>query len=150
MIAVLALFAAVQAAPPPIIDMHFHAMAADSMGPPGSSICAPYEGWPVRDPAKPIEAYLGEFTIAPPCRNRFVGRASDSEVRDRSLEVLRRRNITAVTSGTADLVEEFRRSAPDHVIPAISFGDGALPSIAELRSFHKAGRLKVIGELTFH
>src|SRR5690606_17300705 len=34
-------------------------------------------------------------------------------------------------------------------IPALSFGDGELPSIAELRRLHAAGQLKVLGELTF-
>lgn len=47
--AFLASFAAGAEEHAPIIDMHFHAVAADSQGPPPVAICAPYEIWPTRD-----------------------------------------------------------------------------------------------------
>ncbi len=149
-LAALALAAAQPAASsPPIIDMHFHAFPADALGPPGGSICAPYEQWPIRDPARPIEHYLRDFTGQPDCRRRLVAPMANDEIRDRGLAVLRRRNILAVASGPPHIVEEFRSRAPDRILPAIGFGDGALPAIGELRALHRAGRLRVIGELTF-
>jgi uncharacterized protein len=136
-------------AAPPIIDMHLHAIPSAEMGPPGASICAPYEEWPIRDTDAPIESYLEDFTVAPPCRERLIAPTSDAEVREETVAVLRRRNIIGVTSGPAEMVEEYRRQAPDRIIPAVSFGQGPLPPIAELRRLHAAGRLSVLGELTF-
>lgn len=136
-------------APAPIIDMHLHAIPTTEMGPPGASICAPYEQFPIRDPGAPIEAYLGEFTVTPSCRNRLIAPATDAEVRAQTIAIIRRRNIVGVTSGPAEMVEEYRQAAPERIIPAVSFGQGPLPAPAELRRLHAAGRLRVIGELTF-
>ncbi len=136
------------ATPPPIIDMHLHAEAADAYGPPGQRICAPYGPWPERDPAKPIEDYLQRFSIAPTCPRSFVGPTSDAEIRDRSIAELKRLNIVAVASGNDwKRVEEWRQLAPDRILSGLSFGDGELPTIAELRALHAAGRLKVMGEI---
>jgi uncharacterized protein len=133
----------------PIIDMHLHALAADALGPPGSSICAPYEPLPSRDPAGPITDYLRDFTIEPKCARRLIAPQTTAEIRDQSLAALKRQNIVGVTSGPPQLVEDYRARALDRIIPAISFGQGELPSIADLRALHAKGRLKVIGELTF-
>ena len=137
------------ASPLPIIDMHFHASAADSLGPPGSWICAPYEPWPIRDPAKSVEDYLRRFALEPGCPRRFKAPMTNEEIRDRSLAVLRSRNILAVASGPAERVADFHNRAPDRIIPAIAFGMGGLPTVEQLRALHREGRLKVIGELTF-
>jgi predicted TIM-barrel fold metal-dependent hydrolase len=137
------------AASPPIIDMHLHAMSADSLGPPGSSICAPYGPWPIRDPRRPVTDYLGEFTLKPKCARRLIAPQTTSEIRDQSLAALEQHNIVAVTSGPPEIVEDYRKRAPDRIIPAISFGQDKLPSVAELRALHANGHLKVIGEMTF-
>jgi uncharacterized protein len=137
-------------APAPIIDMHLHAIPSAEMGPPGSSICAPYEEWPIRDTSAAIDKYLGEFTVEPSCKNRLIAPANDAQVRQQTIAILRRRNIIGVTSGPAGMVEGYRRQAPERILPAISFGQQQpLPSPAELRRLHSAGRLRVIGELTF-
>lgn len=133
----------------PIIDMHLHAIPTSDFGPPKVSICAPYEQFPVREAAAPIEEYLGEFTIAPSCPERIVAPADDAEVRAQTIAILQRRNIIGVTSGPPEMVEAYRQAAPEHIIPAVSFGQGPLPEPAELRRLHAAGRLRVIGELTF-
>ncbi len=136
-------------APEPIIDMHFHAMGADAMGPPGSKICAPYVSLPVRDPSKGIEDYLSRFTLAPDCARSYVGPPTDQVLLSANVAKLRQRNIIAVASGSASHVEALKTAAPERVIPGLSFGDGELPAIEELRRLHSAGLLKVIGELTF-
>jgi predicted TIM-barrel fold metal-dependent hydrolase len=139
----------VAAAPPPIIDMHFHAMGADSVGPPGSKICAPYGPWPRRDTAKPITDYLQRFTIAPDCARAFTGPPTDQALLNANLAKLKRHNIIAVASGPAEHVAALHKAAPDRVIPGLSMGETRRPSIAELRRLHAAGMLKVLGELTF-
>ena len=149
LVAAMAVQASVSDTPPPIIDMHFHASAADSQGPPGSWICAPYEDWPTRDSGEPMERYLGAFAGDPDCSRRFKSAMTDQDLRDRNLAALRRHNILAVASGPAEIVAEYHSRAPDRIIPAISFGLGTLPTPQELRTLHRQGRLKVLGELTF-
>lgn len=136
--------ASAAAAQAPIIDMHLHAQSAGAQGPPGQTICAPYVNWPTRDPAEPIARYLEAFSGQPDCPRKFKASTSDSEIRDNTLAELDRLNIFAVTSGDLARVELWRKQAPERIIPAIS---GALPSIAELRRLHAAGRLQVLGEL---
>ena len=135
--------------PAPIIDMHFHAMGADAMGPPGAKICAPYGPWPIRDPSKGIEDYLTRVTIAPDCARRYVGPLTDQALLSANVGKLRQRNIIAVASGSAANVQALQQAAPERVIPALSFGDDKLPPVEELRRLHSTGRLKVMGELTF-
>ena len=137
------------AAPPPIIDMHLHAYKADALGPPGQAICAPYEHWPERNPAAPIEQYVGSVAGAPKCARMLRAPTDDAEIRDRTIAVLKRRNILGVASGEDEVVADWRARAPDRILPAISFGIADLPTVDELRALHAAGRLRVIGELTF-
>ena len=133
----------------PILDMHFHAYGADAMGPPGAKICAPYGPWPIRNPAKGIEDYLGRFTISPDCLRSFAGPPTDQALLRANVGKLRERNIIAVASGPASHVKALHNAAAERVIPALTFGDDKLPSIEELRKLHSDGLLKVIGEMTF-
>lgn len=135
--------------PPPIIDVHFHALDADAMGPPGTKICAPYSAWPVRDPSAAIEDYLTRFTIAPSCAQSFAGPLNNQALLAANVRKLREHNMIAVASGPAEVVKALRDAAPERVIPALEFGEGKLPSVDELRELHSGGLLKVIGELTF-
>jgi len=147
--AALAIFSSQAGAQPePIIDMHFHAHPADAMGPPGSKICVPYEEWPERDPSKPITDYLERFSGAPNCRRTLTGAGTDAELRTRNLAMLRKHNVIAVASGSPARVAEYARLARDRIIPGYEFGEGDLPPLEELRQLHKAGRLKVLGEIT--
>ena len=144
------LIAAAIASRPPVIDMHFHALAPDDQGPPPVVFCAPYQGWPILDTAKPVDVYLRDFVGTPNCRNRIVSPLTAGELAKRNVAALERNNVVAVASGTADRVEAMRRAAPARIIPALQFGDGAKPwpTAVEIRALHKAGRLKVLGEIT--
>lgn len=141
--------AAAAAAPrPPIIDMHLHALHADDQGPPPVSVCAPYDRMPVRDARMgPQESFAAIFKTAPPCAHPVVSAPTDDALRERSLAELRRLNITAVTSGSAELVERWRREEPKRIIPALAFNLGDAPTAARLRELHGQGRLAVIGEI---
>lgn len=126
-----------------IIDMHMHADPVDSYGP---AICAPYEGWPIRDPGKPVEAYLDRFSINPACRNLIRAPATDAALRDATLAQLVKHNMLGVVSGDAARVADWTARGHGRVIPAL--GDSwPLPPIAELRAAYKAGKLKVLGEI---
>lgn len=144
-----ALVATAASRPQPVIDMHLHALPADSYGP-GAKICAPYEEWAPRDPGKPIEPYLDWFTINPPCRRAFTAPATDAELRDRSIAALRKYGVVkAVTSGPAAFVDDWHAKDPERILHGIELGgDGVLPPIEELRRLHAAGKLTVLGEIT--
>ena len=135
-----------QNVPPPVIDMHLHAEGAAEYGPPGGKMCLPYRPFPTRDPAKPIEEYLRDFTGDPKCSRFVQAPTSDDEIRDGSLSILERRNITAVTSGELKRVADWQAKSPRRIIPAVG-NMSNLPSAAELRRLHQAGRLKVLGEI---
>jgi predicted TIM-barrel fold metal-dependent hydrolase len=147
LLAALVASAPVTAAPLPIIDVHLHAEAADEEGPPGQSVCAPYDIWPARDPGQPIQRYLDDLFKTPGCAHPIKSGATDKEVRDISIAKLELYNITAIASGMPQMVEQYRQAAPDRIIPAVYFGVTYWPTIAELRALHAQGRLKVLGEL---
>lgn len=136
------------AQPVPIIDMHLHALHADDQGPPPVVVCAPYDEMPVRDTRLDAQASFAAIFKAPPtCTHPLWSAATDDELREKSLAELRRLNIIAVTSGPAELVERWRKEAPDRIIPGLMFGAGAHPPTPDkLRRLHAEGRLAVMGE----
>lgn len=145
--AVLGATPALAAPPAPVIDMHLHALQAADQGPPPVTICAPYDDMPVRDPRWDAGRYFAETFGKARCRHPLVSAPDDDTLRARSLAYLERYNITAVTSGAADMVEAWRRAAPARIIPALMFAGADLPPIARLRELHAAGRLAVLGEI---
>lgn len=133
---------------PPVIDMHFHATPAAAMGP-GAAICSPYEGWPVRDTAKAIEAYLGDFTINPTCKVKLTARKTDEELTTANAEILRKHNIIALADGDPKQFAALQAIVPERLIPAVGV-TGAIPSpsVEQLRQLHRSGKLKSISEVT--
>jgi len=135
------------AAPPPIIDMHLHAYAADAQGPPPVTVCAPYAALPLRDARDTPEAYAAATFGHPDCPHPLVSSPTDAALRDATLAALRRYNITAVASGPARLVAEWTKAAGGRIVPGLEFGVTDAPPVAELRRLHAAGQLKVLGEI---
>ncbi len=138
-----------QETPPPIIDMHLHALSADSQGPPPQVICAPFETLPVRDTRLSWMQVFAGIAADPPCSNPLVSPESDDEIMRRSLEILERRNIIGVTGGPLEIVERWEDAAPDRIIRGMSFAlsQGA-PTPEEIRELFEAGRIEVLAEVT--
>ena len=133
----------------PVIDMHLHAYAVDSQGPPPLGLCAPFRAFPPWDQRTPYpKAFVAQLK-APPCPDPIWSPLTDTALRRRTLSELERYGIIAVTSGPADKVAEWQREAPNRILPALEFQLGPdSPSIEDLRRLHKAGRLVVLGEVT--
>lgn len=134
--------------PLPIIDVHLHAQRANQNGPLPVPICAPFPFWPDRDPgASPLD-YGTNFRKKPVCSDPLWSPLTDAEIMNQTLEILERRNITAVTSGALDLVQQWKQAKPDRIIPALLFNakDG-LP-VDNLRQWIKEGKIAVLGEMT--
>lgn len=130
---------------PTVIDMHFHALPAASMGSINSPICAPFEDWPAYDPGSG-KSYIDVFN-AMQCSHRLISPSTDDAVKAQALAALRRWNVLAVTSGSAKRVEAWRRDAPEHILSAIGFDLDDAPPPETLRRLHAEGRLQVMGEI---
>jgi predicted TIM-barrel fold metal-dependent hydrolase len=132
----------------PIVDMHMHAFAADSMGPPPLAMCTPMPS-PAWDPAVPYGAVFMDMAKQPTCDDPVWSPETDEEVLKQTIEVMERRNIVGVLSGTPDRVAEWMAASPDRFLPGLGFqigGEREYP-LEMMRSLHKAGRLAVFAEI---
>jgi predicted TIM-barrel fold metal-dependent hydrolase len=134
---------------PPILDMHLHAVAANSQGPPPLAMCSPLQRIPAWDPSEPFGALFLEVLKNPTCDDPIWSPLTDQELMSQTLEVMERLNVIGVVSGTADRVEEWRKVAPERLIPALMFNIATDSAITpdSLRRLHEAGRLEVFGEV---
>lgn len=138
--------------PAPIVDVHLHALAADHQGPPPLAFCLPVREWPAHDPAGPyVDTFMGlqknpeQFVRG--CEDPVWSPETDEGLTDKTLEVVERRNIIGVTSGS--LTDVYRERLPQRIIPGIMFSVGNNPpTIEELRAMIESGEVQVIGEVT--
>jgi predicted TIM-barrel fold metal-dependent hydrolase len=134
---------------PPIIDMHLHALAADNQGPPPVAICTPIDPMPVWDPAEPYGKAFMDMLKQPPCENPVWSPMTDGELMTQTIDVMRRRNMYGVLSGTPEFVATWMRAAPGRFFPGLGFQLGRDHlSVDSIRALHAAGRLAVLAEVT--
>jgi uncharacterized protein len=123
-----------------------HAVKADSQGPPPLGLCtgtafpvlAPGQKWP--------DAFMA-WLKKPPCDTPIWSPMTDAELRDRTLAVMQRRNVYGVASG--GLVDDWRRTAADRIIPSLMFGLGPnSPSPERMREMFASGQYRALGEVT--
>jgi predicted TIM-barrel fold metal-dependent hydrolase len=136
-----------QSVPAPIIDVHLHANPVDAQGPPPVAICDGFDFWPTVDP-KEMADYPRRFAKEPECSRPLWSEPDQEKLMTRSIEVLRRRNIYAVTSGPADLVRKWVAFDKRRVIPALDFTlTPNAPKVAELRPLFEKKEFLVFGEV---
>jgi predicted TIM-barrel fold metal-dependent hydrolase len=138
-----------QDVPPPIVDMHLHSLHAADQGPPPLAMCAPIENIPPLDPREEWGTIRMRRLKDPPCANPIWSPTTDDELMERTLAILERRNIVAVTSGPPEVVARWRAAAPDRILPGYHFqlGPDAI-SPDSLRRLYAAGAIVVLGEVT--
>jgi predicted TIM-barrel fold metal-dependent hydrolase len=138
-----------QTRPLPVIDMHLHALAADAQGPPPVAVCLGLAGLPAWDQRMGwAQQFLG-WMKNPPCAEPVWSPASDDDLRTQTIEILNRRNIFGVLSGTPERVARWRQDARDRLIPGLGFQigrDAILPK--GMKALHGEGRLAVLAEVT--
>lgn len=134
----------------PIIDVHFHAMSADEQGPPPLAMCVSGGSLPVWDQRRPWPDTFVGWLKSPECADPVWSPKTDDELMQRSLEVLRRHHILALTSGAGEgLVERWHTAEPERVIPTLYFNLAEPhPSVETLRQWFKEGRYKALAEVT--
>ena len=133
----------------PVIDMHLHALPADHQGPPPVAICTPIDPFPAWDPAQPYGATYMAMLKHPPCDDPVWSPETDEELMLQTLEVIERRNIFGVLSGTPDRVAAWMEAAPGRFFPGLLFQlgrEGLSPD--SLRELYTEGHLAVLAEIT--
>jgi predicted TIM-barrel fold metal-dependent hydrolase len=136
-----------QPPPLPIIDAHAHASTARSQGPPPLGMCSPVDI--IRDAAVPWGAAFMAILKKPPCSNPIWSPMTDDALMNETLTIMRRRNIIGIVSGSLPLVQQWRKQAPERVIPGLQFEiqPGSLSPDA-IGKLHADGDIAVLGEVT--
>ncbi len=128
---------------PSIIDVHLHALHADSFGTPTPPVCTGD-----RDlafvPIDPKNGYNLLSTEA--CSAPMQAPQSDDQLQRDTFHQLEKYNIAAVTSGSPELVSKWREISPNRIIPGLAFNLEGAPSVETLRQLFKAGKFTVLGE----
>ena len=144
----------------PIIDMHLHALKVAEFGVglgPTPAVCSSNENivWYGWDPRKPFT--IGGSGLS--CTGaKFASPTTDEDLMRKTLAILDRYNIRAVTSGDSGLLDDVSKwhaAAPDRIIPAASFrkperGPQDRPLYrepAELRRLVAEGKIAVFAEV---
>jgi hypothetical protein len=134
-----------QPAPPPIIDMHLHAVPYASQGPPPLGFCA-NQAFPAATSGTEWPAIFMSGFKDPPCEDPIWSPESDQELRERTQVVMERRNVYGLTSG--DLVDAWKTAMPERVIPSLMFGlADTRPPIDSLRAWFQRGRYAALAEV---
>jgi uncharacterized protein len=134
--------------------MHLHALAVDALGPPPLAFDLPINEWPVHDPAEPWRDAFMRWHKSPRGPAPIWSGATEEEIRDSTIAIMERRNIFGVLSGSAERVAEWRRQAPDRIVPGLIFQVGGSPYGGsevhpdDVRTMHRDGQLAVFGEVT--
>lgn len=132
---------------PPIIDVHVHASAADSQGPPPLGLCVPGVGYPALDPRETWRDVFIAFTKKPPCANPVWSPATDHDLMQQTLDIMRRLNVIGVASGPR--LEQWLKTGTVRIIPSRGLNVAVRPPpLQELRRDLAAGKFKAIGEVT--
>jgi uncharacterized protein len=136
-----------QQRPEPVIDVHLHAMQATAQGPPPLGMCTPLANL-LLDPATAWPDAFLALLKNPPCADPIWSPLTDEELQNRTLEILERLNIYAVTSGSVEVVQRWEQAAPDRIIPGLQF-NAARPAVSpdSLRRLHETGHLEVFAEV---
>ena len=133
----------------PIIDMHLHAFPANGNGPPGQVVCAGIAADLRFDPGTSWPRKFGERMSAGNCSAPILGALTDDDVRDQTIEALRRHNARGVLSGSPEKLDNWIEAAPDLFFAGPNFGGREDdPSADQLREQFKRGELDVFAEIT--
>ncbi|MGH9777453.1 MAG: amidohydrolase family protein [Candidatus Acidiferrales bacterium] len=146
---------------PLIIDMHLHALAVDSTGPPPVALCVPMLAHvPDGDPSKPWQEKMATLLKDPPCPDPVWSPSTDRELMEQTVAVMERHNIIGALSGSPERVRQWREAAPGRFIPALRFQIGGEPpaegertgvaapiSVESFRRMVEDGEIAILGEV---
>ena len=128
---------------PPIIDVHLHALPANSFGSPTPPVCTGDKDL-VFAPIDPKNGY--SLLSMEACSAPMQAPQSDEQLQRDTLDRLDKYNIAAVTSGSPELVSKWREISPKRIIPGLAFNLHGAPSVETLRQLYRVVSLAVFGE----
>lgn len=138
--------------PPPILDVHLHALSASAFGGGPVAICAPLEQHPVWDPAQHSwEDFFAEVHVGGrACDEPLWSPETDEALMRQTIEVMERRNVYGVLSGTPERVAAWQAAAPGRFIPGLFFmlSEHAAITPDSLRRLIDTGAMEVFGEVS--
>jgi predicted TIM-barrel fold metal-dependent hydrolase len=133
----------------PIIDMHLHALPVDAEGPPPVFICAPFDYWPAWDTRLDHGDYEPSIDKHPPCAHPLKSPDSDDELMNRTLAIMRARNVVGVASGPRSAVEKWKQAGGDRILQAVYFNPAnGKPSVDDLRKLAQTTHITAFAEIT--
>lgn len=138
----------------PIIDMHLHAYPANAYGPPPVFQCIGIMGYvpPMgATPQVPAGTSIAEAaaSVPPPCPSPIWSPETDAAVMEQTLEILERRNIFGVLSGSLERMQTWGEAAPGRFLFSIPFNVGRAPiPVDSLRRLIEEGHVAVLGEVS--
>lgn len=102
------------------------------------------------DPAEPYGATLMAMMKQPTCADPVWSPETDEEVMRQTIEVMERRNIVGVLSGTPERVATWMEAVPERFIPGLGFNVGREAALTpdSLRRLVESGTVKVLAEVT--
>src|SRR5713226_945970 len=129
--------------PPPIIDMHLHALPAKGW-PGGPSFICPGMDFAAFDPkGKWDPDHWWES-----CPNPLYPAATDEQLLREILAVMDRYNVVlAATSGPLEHVRRYRQAAPKRMLPGLNTAVGNLGTPDSLRQLVREGEVAILGEI---
>ena len=134
--------------PPPIIDMHVHALRLGAFtalggGQPPIPHCVPMTDMAVPDSGR---RWMDVFASREAKCRAFWSPATDDAVREQTLAIMKRRNVYGVVSGSEARL--YRDAASDRVIASLSFPGGPTPPpVDAVRHALTTGGFAVLGEV---
>ena len=138
--------------PPPILDVHLHALSVSAFGEGPVAICAPLEQHPVWDPAQHSwEDFFAEVHVGgKACDEPLWSPETDEALMRQTIEVMERRNVYGVLSGTPERVAGWQAAAPGRFIPGLFFmlSEHAAITPDSLRRLVDTGAMEVFGEVS--
>jgi uncharacterized protein len=147
-ISALLLFSAIVAGgqePPPIIDVHMHALPVTAFGAIGIKACPGdvAKTWPAADPRS---TRINPDDLED-CPNPNYAVKTDEEVLSDTRRMMEKYNITGIVSGPEDYVCRWRADLGPHVIPAITIDGPGKPALDHLRELIDQKKVRVMGEV---
>jgi predicted TIM-barrel fold metal-dependent hydrolase len=142
-----------QVKPLPVIDMHLHALRADEQGPPPITIGIPFRDFGAHDPREDYRSAFTRSLKQHQWADRYITSPStDDSLRLLTLAAIRRYNVYAVTSGSIEIVREWKRLEPRRIINSLDWNFGLARknglTVDSLEKLFRSGEFKVFGEVT--
>src|SRR4030095_1675544 len=129
----------------PIIDMHLHAHTLSMYGTSPPAVCTNdqeiiFPGW---DPREKLD-----FARLKSCAKRVNAPSTDEQLLRETLDILKRYNIRAVTTGPLEEITKWQAAAPDRIIPAAPFDDYEKRTPAAFRKLFAEGKFALFAEIS--